>query len=475
MRRDSLLSGCLAVFLGVAGCGGPDVGPRSHLSADEAAQARAACQFTAGTLPGLSLAKDAPLAGEIPIDNVVILIMENRAFDHLLGALPEAGQPDVEVAPANVTNPDATGKPIPRSHLAPYCFADTDHSWDGAHTEWDNGKNDGFVIANDPNGERAMGFYTADDLPYFYALANAFSIGDHYFSSVLGPTYPNRDFAYAATSFGHTSNILFTDVRPTILLALDQAGIPWIDYYTNAPGPGVFVGSLASDFGNLNPITQFFTDAQAGKLPPVSFVDPDLEDKSGSARTDFHPPGDIEEGQMFISTVVAALTASPQWAHSALFITFDENGGIYDHVPPPPACAPDDSAPDIGAGDLPGDFARYGFRVPLIVVSPYAKAHHVSHAIYDHTSILRFVEARFKLGALTKRDANADPLFDLFDFSHAQLATPPALPAASINQQKLADCLAQFPMETGDGGMPDLASPDMGTADLAPLDGGTTD
>ena len=146
-----------------------------------------------------------------------------------------------------------------------------------------------------------------------------------------------------------------------------------------------------------------------------------------------------------LAGVVDTLTHSPQWRHAALFITFDEWGGLYDHVPPPTACPPDDLQPTLAAGDPPGGFDRYGFRVPLIAVSPYVKPGYVSHHLYDHTSILRFIEARFLLPALTKRDANADPLFDLFDFTKPALLTPPALPAAALDAQKLSDCAIRFP------------------------------
>jgi phospholipase C len=155
--------------------------------------------------------------------------------------------------------------------------------------------------------------------------------------------------------------------------------------------------------------------------------------------------------------VVKAVMASPQWSHTALILTFDEHGGIYDHVPPPPACAPDGIAPITNPSDnAPGGFDRYGVRVPLIVISPYARPHFVSHAVYDHTSITRFIETRFKLPALTARDANADPLTDLFDFSKAAFATPPSLPEATLDPAKVAECMALYPIT------------DMGAKDFGP-------
>jgi phospholipase C len=148
---------------------------------------------------------------------------------------------------------------------------------------------------------------------------------------------------------------------------------------------------------------------------------------------------------MFLHDVVQAVMQSPQWPHAAVIITFDEHGGIYDHVQPPPACPPDDTAPMLGAGDTPAMFDRYGVRVPLLVISPYAKPHFVSHVTYDHTSILRFLEARFGMPSLTRRDANADPLFDMFDFSKPSFAQAPSLPDAAVDQTELARCKTVYP------------------------------
>jgi phospholipase C len=393
---------------------GVPVGPRSTMNEAEAATARRDCIFTAGTLPGISLAKDAPLGPQIPIDTIVIVMMENRSFDHMLGQLAGA-----DVAAANVSNPDSNGTPVARFHQSEYCFGDTSHSWRGAHTEWNGGKNDGFVIANDPGGARAMGYYSDTDIPFFYALARSFAVADHYHCSLLGPTEPNRMYLYAATSFGRIENMPWFEQKPTIMELLESKKVTWKVYSETIFGLGIFAGSGAPFFNkHFFDYPTFLDDARAGKLPHVVFVDPDLANE---------------------------FVHSPQWRHTALFITFDEWGGLYDHVPPPAACAPDDLQPTLRAGDPPGGFDRLGFRVPLIAVSPYVKPGYVSHHTYDHTSILRFIEARFLLPALTRRDANADPMFDLFDFTRPALLTPPNLPAAAVNQQKLDDCAIRFP------------------------------
>jgi len=452
----------IVTFCVIVACGKGDQGPRSTLTEDEARAARQACMFGAGTLPGLSQAKDAPLGDDIPIDTIVVLMLENRSFDHLLQNLPQFGQPDAEVAPADFSNPDKDpmhperdGTPVPIFHLTDLCFDDTSHGWTDVHTEWNNGAMDGFVAANYHNdsayadGKRAMGYYTEADLPFVYALANTFALADHNFSSLLGPTFPNREYLYAATSFGHIGNDVFGDEVPTLFQNLEAAKLDWRVYFGDLPGPFIFLGALAPHLDKTYDLANFFTDAQAGMLGKLNIVDAHLGNGKyiNYNRDDFHPPGDVQIGQKLLADIVNAVLQSPQWAHTALIITFDEHGGIYDHVPPPPACPPDNFAPITNPGDnAPGGFDRLGVRVPLIVVSPYAKPHFVSHTVYDHTSITRFIETRFKLPALTARDANADPLTDLFDFKKAALAKPPTLPAAEIDQAKLADCMQKFPI-----------------------------
>ncbi len=475
------------------GCGGtpttpqPDLGPRSTYTEAQAAAARTACTFKAGALPGESLAKDAPIGPQIPIDTVVVVMMENRSFDHLLGNLPATGQPDVEVAAANASNLDSDGKPVQRFHLTDYCFDDTSHEWEGSHKEWNNGKNDGFVVANqggkgDAQGARAMGYYDQTDLPFLYGLANRFSIADQFFCSVMGPTFPNRMYLYGATSFGYTYNWLLSHHEPNLLEKLEQAGVSWHEYYETFPGSGIFTNTFVTHIGDhYEKIEDFLSAAAAGTLDHFVLVDPNLR-SDGALRDDQHPPGDIQLGDQFLEKIVNAVMKSPQWPRLALFITWDEHGGIYDHVPPPTACSPDASeyiyehgvkgpSPAPGAG-----FDRLGFRVPLVVVSPYARPHFVSHKVYDHTSITRFVEARFLLGALSARDANADPLYELFDFSKPALLQPPTLPKALVDQAKLNACIAAWPKKDfGDGGL-DVFLEDMSKpADLAtkPTDGGT--
>jgi phospholipase C len=462
----------LLFFLALS-CANHDEGPRSMLTADQAAQMRASCAFGAGTTAGLSLAKDAPLGDEIPIDTVVVLMMENRSFDHIFGELSKSGQPDAEGPPEGVTNPDSNGNPIARFHQTDYCFRDTNHEWDGSHVEFDDGKNDGFVVANEDgagDGTRAMGYYDATDLPWLYAAANAYAISDRHFASVMGPTFPNREYLYAATSYGRTVNSVFTEGENANFMSLledynaahEKSPVTWHIYYEGVPGPAIFLDTATKYLDNITRFQSFLDDTAAGMLSNVNILDANIRDEWGGG-DDFHPPGDPQVGEAFLAQIVDALTHSPQWPHMALFITFDEHGGLYDHVPPPKACAPDSLAPTGNNGvPAPYDFAQLGFRVPLIVVSPYARPHFVSHVVSDHTSILRFIEARFRLPALTARDANADPLYDLFDFKKAALKTPPPLPTPTPDAQKLADCEAKYPLKSIDF-LGDMATPpDMG-------------
>jgi phospholipase C len=220
---------------------------------------------------------------------------------------------------------------------------------------------------------------------------------------------------------------------------------------SRTPGLGVlpdrliyfWSGDGAGSGTHVKKIDDFFTDAAAGKLPQVAFVDPDIGHE-GPAQDDEHPPAVMQVGQKLLAQVTDALGRSPQWPSSALFITYDEHGGLYDHVPPPPACKPDDYAPELDPGDVQAGFDQLGVRVPLIVVSPFAKQHFVGHRVYDHTSILRFIEARFVLPALTIRDAYAEAPWELFDVSGVPHRAPPAVPIPDVDSASISRCVALF-------------------------------
>jgi phospholipase C len=416
----------------------------SALSLPRDAGAAPRCRFGPGALPSETLRARAPKGDEIPLDHILVLMQENRSFDHYFGRLPAFGHREVKGLPRRASNPDAEGRRVPAFHEERYCIEDVAHSWNASHAQFNRGRNDGFVTTNDPDGARAMGFYDWTDLPFYYALATTFAIGDRTFCSLLGPTFPNRFFLFSGTSDGRIRNAFEFYSRPSILGQLTAAGIPWKVYFSDAAFAFLLRDVVPSGLANIVPIVQYFMDAAAGTLPAVAYIDPRF---TGDVltRSDEHPPADMQVGQKFVADVVNALIASPQWPRAALILVYDEHGGYYDHVRPRRACEPDDVPPRLEEGDTEAKFDRYGFRVPLIAVSPWARPGFVSHKVYDLTSVLRFVQTRFNLPALTRRDANARPLLELFDFREPRLLAPPPLPAATIDPGRAERCMADFP------------------------------
>ena len=423
-------------------------------------------------------------AGVAKIQHVVVLMQENRSYDSYYGRLHDEGQPDSTIEPTrgNVDplNPGARIRPFLTTSEC--TVADLNHSWNGTHQEWNGGKMSGFTAANvdpaDPNGSRTMGYFDPSVLSFYYGLANQFSIADHYFASVLTQTFPNRFYLLAGTSFGHIAN----DLPPaggfkqkTVFQLLDQASpkVSWKIYLASFQVEELFAYVLHHT-DHLATIDQYKTDAANGTLPQVSFVE---SDPFGTVNqeSDEHPPANVQVGQKFTHDIISALVKSPNWSSSAMFLTYDEHGGFFDHVPPiiptagpalgkstvdatgevyhggyydhvaPPAAPkPDNIAPMLQAGDAPGAFDRYGIRVPAIVISPYARSHFVSHTVYDHTSILHFIETRFGLPTLTHRDAAADPMLGMFDFT--QMSNPhPTIPASPVDPAGKAACTALHP------------------------------
>ncbi len=458
---------------------------------------RQSCAFDAGAWPAQTIGNDYPLGSDIPINHVIVIMQENRSFDHYLGRLvaqgyysagdftgvvdagaaddasaPDAsddaaadasgtGAGDAAAAPGSGfshsdqldglppgwSNPDSDGGLVYPHPDNEYCYG-VDHSWGGQHNDWDNGKNDGFVKQNNPDGQRTF-FYQDDTvIPFYYELASNFSVGDRYFCSVLSSTWPNRFFLMAGTSFGIGDNSICTldkvdQPAPQIFTLLESGGHSWKDY-TDGPHMVQFFpnfGFSADALSRYGTVTtgrcSLFADMKNGTLPDVSFMMGD-EVTQTSDEGPSNLPG---IGGALVESIIRALWESPSWKDTAVFITYDENGGIADHVPPAPACEPDGyPAHDVNNNPLSGKFDTTGFRVPFIVVSPYAKKHFVSHTVHDHTSILRFIEARFGLPALTGRDANATPPMEMFDFANPPFVTPPTItktttvPSAILSQ-----------------------------------------
>lgn len=436
----------------------PSPGASSHVPGSSAraayprgsrAEKRALCTFRAGARPAETLDVDAPLGEKIPIDHFVVVLQENRSFDHYLQKLPEYGQPDVDVSPADYENPDPAGdgEIVHPFRIVDPCVRDVPHNWVAVHHQLGEGKMGGFLAAANPGGRRALGYYDATTLPFYYALANTFAIGDRYFASVPGPTFPNRMFFLSGSSFGHAANTAPPprDEESTLFHELERAKLSWVLYAEGATFEEKMYPRLRAEKGeHFRTLPEYFEDARAGKLPFFSWVESTY---GGVDATDEHAPADVQVGQELVSRVVRSMMASPNWPRSALFLTYDEHGGFFDHVSPPHACPPDEEPPHIAGVHPATRFDRLGVRVPFIVISPFARAHFVSHATHSHTSVLRLVQARANLPALTHRDANEDPPFEFFDFDHPPFVTPPTLPDAVVDAAEKKRCFAMEPEE----------------------------
>jgi phospholipase C len=366
------------------------------------------------------------------IEHIVVLMMENHSFDNYLGML-RRGDGFAFDASGRPTdwNPTGDGQ---RQHvfLMPNdCQLEGKPSqdWEASHVQYANGTNRGFVKS--ASGPVAMGYWDGTRLPFYYSLASTFPLGDRWFCSLLGQTFPNRRYLTAATSAGMVDDIVSQiPARPangTIFDRLDQHGISWRDYYSpkSVPTVDVWYSDPARQSPGVVHVDGFFRDAAAGRLPAFCIVEPDYSDESEEN------PQDVALGEAFAAKVVDAVLHGPRWSSTLLVWTYDEHGGYYDHVPPPPALAPDSIKPlsPVQPGGEPAydGFERYGFRVPAVVVSPFARRDHVSHVVHDHTSILAMVERKWNLPAMTFRDANAADLTDFLDLSRRHFAEPPDL------------------------------------------------
>jgi phospholipase C len=373
------------------------------------------------------------------IESIVVLMLENHSFDNILGMLGRGdGFKLGKGGLPQATNPDGKDKLVHAFHMPTPCQLphQPSQTWNASHRQYDGGKMDGFVES--ASGPVAMGYWTSHDLPFTYGLARTFPICDRYFCSVLAQTFPNRRFLISGTAYGIVDDTVNGAVPPngTIFTTLHKYGIAWKNYYSNLPTSYLYPSLITNaDTGSVVTIDQFFADAAKGTLPGFSLIDPNFESNSEEN------PQDIQFGEVFLARVVTALMSGPKWSKTLFVWTYDEHGGYYDHVPPPRAVPPDDIPPAITVPpDLPGGYNRYGFRVPAGVVSPNAKPNYVSHVVHDHASILKLVETKWNLPALTRRDANANDLLDMVDFTaKPRFSEPPPLPAPA-NPASRASC-----------------------------------
>ncbi|HEX4633098.1 MAG TPA: alkaline phosphatase family protein [Gemmatimonadales bacterium] len=385
---------------------------RAFLAAGATSALAIGCSDYRGLAPFMGL-EDASRYGGDPttsgIEHIVLVMMENRSFDHLFGWMPHAdGQQ------AGLTYLDAAGVAHPTYPLTPDfqgCgLQDPDHSYDGARVEYDGGACDGWLRVNDIF---SIGYYHRSDLAFCGKAAPAWSSFDRYFAAILGPTFPNRLYQHAAQT-DRLSNTLTLSTLPTIWDRLAAAGIDGRYYFGDVP----FLGLWGSKYLPIaRTLDSFFADCQAGTLPKVAFVDgPFLSEATGTGFDD-HPHNDIRAGEAFLNGIYEAVTRGPGWANTLLIINFDEWGGFFDHVPPSLAPLP---ASDIAVGSD----GRRGFRTPTILISPFARRSFTSHTLYDHTSVLRLIEWRWGLAPLTVRDASANNFADELDFKNPQLLAP---------------------------------------------------
>ena len=430
------------------------------------------------------------------INHVIVMLQENRSFDEYFGHLPDywqaKGFPQAtngttfDGESSNASNVDDTGATVSAYNIATACTENPSPSWNEDHvdrnrndsTSPNNAPMDGFVHTAgkdavgfgfyDVLGHRAMGYYTGDQLNYYYFMASSFATSDRWFSPVMTRTQPNRMYLYAATSEGHVYPLAPGSPQltaQTIFQLLQNHGISWKIYahpdkngcstpsclyaqsYLNQFAYGQYViNHMPSQFA---PISQLLSDMQNGTLPQVAFVEPASETAldEHSSDDDVTNPPNVQSGAAYVANIINTLMASPSWKDSVFILSFDEFGGFYDHVPPHSATPPDaieyptdlqssSKGTDICYGNTSTPVCGFfftGYRVPLIVISPFTRKNYVSHTTADYTAILKFIETRFGLPNLTARDSAQPDMTEFFDFANAPWKTPPTPPAQARN------------------------------------------
>ncbi len=362
-----------------------------------------------------------PAPGKSGIKHVVVVMMENRSFDHFLGWLPTA-----DGKQAGLSYVDRYGVRHPTHHLditASCGFNDPDHSYEGGRIELNGGRCNGWLRAGQ-NDSLSIGYYEQADLAFLGSAVPDWTTFDRYFSAVMAETYPNRFYLHGArTDRLHNGDRSLSQPfpYPTIWSRLIAKGVSHAYYYADAFP--LFPVLLKHGPTNKQPFAQFLTDAAAGNLASVSYIDPRFTGEESGVSNDDHPHADIRAGEDFMNQIYAAVTTSPAWPDTVLVFTYDEWGGFFDHVAPG------------RAHDVSATTALRGFRVPTVVVSPFARRGHVDHGVYDHTSILKLIEWRWGLKSLTPRDHYARNLALALDFagkdtSFSSYVVPPFTPTA---------------------------------------------
>ena len=412
------------------------------------------------------------------LNHILFMLQENRSFDNYFGEfanyrvnvdhLPGAQLSDVNdlhTLPSNYTIKNPQGQSFGPFHQRTECIENLSPSWDETHYDMDLVGNDWLHLTQnsqykmdrfldttlsggsgdryDQTHSRPLGYYTQADLPFYYELGAQFATSDTWYSPIPANTIPNRMYLFAATSYGHAFPPRSGDPawqRPTIFRALTRAGISWRYYYQDN---SVFLAQW-SDWGNqqirnnVRNIQEYYNILASHNadqaLPQVVFIE-----RASSSGYDEHPDNNIQKGAVRAQNAIVALLGSGAWPDSAFILSYDEGGGLFDHAAPILVTPPGDiSQPtDLGSHDQHGMFNVTGFRVPVVVVSPWVKPHDVSHLPMDYTAILKLIENRYTIPALTQRDAHAGDMTDVqngfFDFSSPHLLTVPRLPAQPTN------------------------------------------
>jgi phospholipase C len=330
--------------------------------------------------------------GITAISKIVVVFQENHTLDNYFGTYPGVDG----TAGKNLLLPPTIGGlpsvgPVHSTTVTPL---DLNHNWNSAHADYDGGKMDGFVYSE--GSETTLAYFDRSDIPRYWAAADRYVLCDRYFTSVMSESAPNHLFLVAGTAGGlKDDKVPATLPFPPIFQQLDQKGITWNVYSSSKWMQSfAYVRQTPAARARFKAPSAFASDLGAGALADVSWI-------IGAAAGDEHPPANIQTGEAGVADgVINALGRSPLWPSVAVFVTWDCYGGFYDHVPPPQV-----------------DAFGYGFRVPCLVVSPYARPAFIDHTVNDHTSILKFIETRYGLNPLTSRDAQANAFLEAFDFT----------------------------------------------------------
>ena len=338
-------------------------------------------------------------AGASAVNHIIVVLQENHTFDNYFATYPGAEG----LTGKKVCLPEGQGSArcVPPYHDTNLTPADMNHDWKAAHADYDGGKMDGFVYSE--GSKETMGYYDRGDLPHYWKAADDYVLCDHYFTSVMSESAPNHLYLVAGTSGGITDDRVPRTLNfPPVFEELDKAGVSWQVYgFSSWYKSFSYVQKTPSVAANFAGAGRFADDVARDRLAQVSWV-------IGAPGGDEHPPKNVQAGQDSVAgDIVNKVGASAYWNSVAIFVTWDDYGGFYDHVPPKQV-----------------DEYGYGFRVPCLVISPYSKKGFVDTAVNDHTSILRFIETRYGLPPLSTRDAAANGMMEAFDFAKPRPFTP---------------------------------------------------